>query len=121
VKTARAERTEMALDLAAGAEAMVRRAEAAVEAALDPTVRDIAETELREALALQDEVLEAVAPALEDRERRIQAQVREAIASLLGEPWASWDANHRRWMPVAVKARLVRMVGRKRYLGRFPW
>jgi hypothetical protein len=82
---------------------------------------DVAETELQDALDLQDEVLEAVAPALEERERRTRAAVHEAIRSLEGDPTASWDAKHRRWMPVAVKVRLIAKFGGRRFLELFPW
>ena len=52
-----------ARDLAYAAEQLVRQEDAALARTDDPTGKDVAETELQAALALHDEVMEAVAPA----------------------------------------------------------
>ena len=116
-----ARRFELAAELADDAELLVRAAEAAVDAARDPTMRDVAETELQLAMQLQDEVLEDVAPAIEGRERQIRADVRAAVASLRDEPGSDWMSKHRRWMSAAVKSRLVRRLGRRTYEKVFPF
>jgi hypothetical protein len=115
-----AQRYAQALDLVDDAEALVRQAEVAVGAAGSYIERDVAETTLRECLAVQDQALAAVAPAIEAREAEIRAGVRAAIAALRRDPGADWMQRHRRWHPIAVKARLVRLVGRKVYEGAFP-
>jgi hypothetical protein len=57
----------------------------------------------------------------EHREREVWAAVWEALHALEGDPTASWTARHRRWHPPAVKARLVRKLGGRAYLEKFPW
>jgi hypothetical protein len=115
-----AQRYEQALELVDAAEALVRQAEQDLDAADGYLERDLAETELRECLALQDQALAAAVPAIAGREAEVQAGVRTAIAALRGDPWSDWMQRHRRWHPIAVKARLVRQVGRKVYEGAFP-
>jgi hypothetical protein len=114
-------KAEMAMDLADSAEALVRQAEAAVASARDPTQRDVAETQLGEALALQDQVLDSVAPVIEVREQKLRQAVREAVRSLQGDPAAPWHAKHRQHMSAAVKARLVGMMRRPALGGPCPY
>jgi hypothetical protein len=78
-----------AAELAGRAELMVRQAEHALAAATDPTVRDVAETELQAALALQDQVMTAVASALERGEHQIR---RQALAAL--DPRSDSELRH---------------------------
>jgi hypothetical protein len=115
------QRYREAAELADAAEALVRDCEANLEAATDPTVRDVLETELRSALEMQDEVLDPVAPAIAERERRVRAGVHAAIAALRGDFMHDWTMRHRRWHSIAVKSRLVGMVGWKRYEAWWPW
>jgi hypothetical protein len=113
-------RYDDAIDLADDVEALVRRAEATLERATDATERDVLETELRETLALQDQVLEAVAPTIEAREREVDRLARRAIevAAYGGGP--DWHLKHRKFMSAAVKARIVALYGRRVY-ERLPW
>jgi hypothetical protein len=108
-------------DLLADAAELVRQAEASLAQARGATEKDIAETVLHEVLDLESEVIQATAPALERREAELRAKVHEAIRSAAGDPTASWHSKHRRWMSPAVKARLVGMIGRRRYQAWFPW
>ena len=114
-------KTALAIELADDAETLVRLAEAGLAEARGPTQRDIAETMLNEALALQDEVLETVAPALEQREQELRRDVREAVRALLRKPGSDWVMRHRKYHTAAVKARLVGMMGQRRYAEWFPW
>jgi hypothetical protein len=91
-------RYELALDLVDGAEALVQAAEEDVEAATDGTMRDVAETRLREALATQDQVLEMVAPTIEQQRQEVVRAGWAAIRSAAGEPGYDWLACRRRWM-----------------------
>jgi hypothetical protein len=99
---------------------LVRRAEQDLDAADGYLERDVAETELRACMQLQDRALAAAAPAIEAREAVIRAGVRAAIAALRRDPGSDWMQRHRRWHPPAVKSRLVSLVGRKIYEGAFP-
>ena len=114
------QRYEQALELVDDAEALVCQAEQDLDAAGSYLERDVAETELRACLAIQDQALAAAAPAIAAREAEIRAGVRAAIAALRRDPGSDWMQRHRRWHPIAVKARLVRLVGRKVYEGALP-
>ena len=114
-------RYEEACCLADQAEALVRACEAGVAAARNATARDIAETRLQEALVMQDEALELVAPAIEARRREVVQAGWEAIKSLRGDPGADWCAKHRQVMTRAVKSWLIERLGRKVYERAFPW
>jgi hypothetical protein len=116
----RQERAELAAEMVDSAELAVRQAENALEQVQDPTWRDILETRLREALALQDEITEATAPALEQREVELRQAVHEVMRSAAGEPGSDWGAKYRRHMSAAVKARIIRRYGRKVYEA-LPW
>ena len=116
-----AERVEEAWALADEAEALVRDAEAALEAATDPTMRDALATRLDELYALQDETLAAVGPAIEASEQELQRRVREACRSAAGDPGSDWVLKYRRWMAPAVKARIARAIGHKKFMRMFPW
>jgi hypothetical protein len=115
------ERYEVAAAVAEAAETLVRACEADLEAARNATAKDIAETRLREALATQDQALEMVGPALEERELEVRKAVRAAIDALLKRPGSDWMMARRRWHSIAVKSRLVGMMGHRRYLTWFPW
>ena len=114
-------KTELAFELRDEAERLVRMAEAAVAGARGYTERDVAETELQECLALQDECLEAIAPTIEERERQVVAGVHAAVAALRGDPMSDWTQRHRRWHSAAVKARLSGALGVKTYMRAWPW
>jgi hypothetical protein len=102
------------------AELLVRVAEADLAAATDPTFKDIAETELRRALALQDEVLETVAPAIEKRREDLNNRFWAVVRAARGEPGSDWMMRHRRWLPTDLKAEIVRRLGKAAYLS-LPW
>jgi hypothetical protein len=109
-----------AVEILDEAEDLVREGEAALAAAGDPTMVDICATRLDELYRLQDEVCEAAAPVVADRERALRAAVCEVVRSARGEVGSDWTLRHRRWMSVAVKARIIRRYGRRFYEG-LPW
>ena len=115
------DRYSEAVEMVADAEALVQLAEASLAAARDPTMADVAMTQLQEADRLADEVAEAAAPAIEQRRQQLVRAGWEAIRSLQGEPGSSWDAKHRKFHSAATKAWLVRKFGRRVYEGKFPW
>jgi hypothetical protein len=114
-------RYEMAIDLTASAEDLVRLAEAAVEDAGNYLERDVAETEAQRCYEVLDEVLECVAPALERRRWEVAQAGWEAIRSLQGDPAAPWYAKHRRHMSVSTKSWLINRLGRRAHERAFPW
>ena len=113
-------RYRLAAELVDDVEVLVRQAEAAVAAAVDPTEKDVLETQLDGIFALQDEVCGMVAPAIEQRERAVVAAALEALAALRGDPGVSWEHRHRRYHSPAVKARLSAAMGSRTYLKIFP-
>jgi hypothetical protein len=109
-------KAELAIELAASAECLVRQAEQAVEGADGYLARDLAETELQAALSLQDEVLECVAPAIAERERQVRAEVRAAL-----DRSSPWERRARRFLSPAAKSRIIRMIGKRAYERVLPW
>ena len=102
---------EMAFD----AEELVRRAEHALAAATDPTARDIFETELQAAMELQDKVMAAVAPALEEEARAVRLRAWQVL-----DPSSSFDLKRRRSLSPAVTSHLINRIGLHRYMN-IPW
>jgi hypothetical protein len=109
-------RYEEALRLRHDAEALVRMAEEALAAQRDPTLRDVAESELRSCLDLQDATLEAIGPTIEQRELEVRKAALAALAALRGDFGSDWTMKHRRWHSIPVKARLAGAIGAKAYL-----
>ena len=90
------ERYQQAVELRDEAEQLVRGLEEDLAGAADPTRRDIIETRLREALELQDETLEAVAPSIERRREELRAAVSEVVKSVKSEPGSNWVSKYLR-------------------------
>ena len=109
-----------AVAMVEAAEAAVRRAEENLAAATDPTERDVLESDLQQTIALEDEVLVAVLPAIAARDRAVREAVREALRDP-SDPKFDWTKRHRRHMPPAVKAVFVRRLGRRTFERAFPW
>jgi hypothetical protein len=113
-------RYEQADALIDQAEELVRVAEEAVEAATGYTEGDVAETELQASIALQDHVLEAVAPTIERRRVELRDQMFEALRAAAGEPGADWTLRFRKFHSAALKSRIVGRIGAREY-AKWPW
>ena len=85
-----ARRYELAAELADAAELLVRAAEAALDAARDPTMRDVAETELHRPCSSRMRSWRTWRRRSRERERQIRADMRAAVASLRDEPGSDW-------------------------------
>ena len=98
----------------------MREGEALLARATDPTERDVLETELQASIALQDHVLEEVAPVIEARRVELRDQMFEALRAADGDPSADWMLRRRRWHSPALKSRLISRLGASGYRKTFP-
>jgi hypothetical protein len=88
---------ELAVDLVASAEALVQRAEQAVASAGTYLERDLAETELMACQEVENQALEAVAPAIARRRVDLRDEMFAALRAASGDPSADWALRHRKF------------------------
>jgi hypothetical protein len=115
MNTRSAERQRLAAEIREAAEQVVIAAEQALAAARDPTEADIAATRLTEIYAESDAALAEVGPTLAAREQDLRRQANDVCRAMAGEPLSDWTLKHRRYFSTALKARLVRKIGRRLY------
>jgi hypothetical protein len=82
---------------------------------VDPTLIDVAETRLRQALADQDTILANAVAAMEREDARLDEIARQVMLPR-DDPQYFYLATKRSSMSLEVKARVIRRYGRARYM-----